>query len=218
MKKRTMFAFVRGEPERFHRSRSRGKVLRKISRSFTILLRRLLFNRRFRRITYNRAVRGELAHCNCRKRAHAHSPVGIGVREIHAGEDTEEATLVFSSKGFVDLTSWFRSASKSAKLCIVNTSNGSNGATGSASSRSLRSVEDVSLISAVSVRMIRHLVRETLHFKAPTTTAKSLEYAKLASTSQSHPAGPVPKAFLANAFDKVKISVEENDVLRGVGV
>ena len=128
-------------------------------------------------------------------------------------EDTEEATLVFSSKGFVDLTSWFRSASKSAKLCIVNTSNGSNGATGSASSRSLRSVEDVSLISAVSVRMIRHLVRETLHFKAPTTTAKSLEYAKLASTSQSHPAGPVPKAFLANAFDKVKISVEENDVL-----
>ena len=128
-------------------------------------------------------------------------------------EDTEEATLVFSSKGFVDLTSWFRSASKSAKLCIVNTSNGSNGATGSAPSRSLRSVEDVSLISAVSVRMIRHLVRETLHFKAPTTTAKSLEYAKLASTSQSHPAGPVPKAFLANAFDKVKISVEENDVL-----
>jgi hypothetical protein len=132
-------------------------------------------------------------------------------------EDAEEAKLVFSSKGFIDLTSWLRSASKSAKLCVGNNSSSSSGATSFATSRSLRSVEDVSSISAASVRMIRHLVRETLHFKAPTTTAKSLEYAKLASTSQSHPAGPVPKALVANAFDKVKYSVEENDVLADWG-
>ena len=126
-------------------------------------------------------------------------------------ENMEEATLVFSSKGFIDLTSWFRSASKSMKLRI-----GSYGDNRCASdfgpSRSLRSVEDVSSISAVSVRVIRHLVRETLHFRAPTTTAKSVEYAKLASTSQLHPAGPVPKAFVSNAFDKLKSNlIYEND-------
>ena len=120
-------------------------------------------------------------------------------------ENIEDVSMLFSSKGFVDLVLWLRSAEKSEKLRIVGKITSS-----SISSSSIRSTTtnetstQASSLAAMSVRVIRHVVRETLRFKAPTTSAKSLEYARLASASQSHPAGPVPKAIVASVIDEVE--------------